>query len=386
MAPTRRGVDAVARTAPNAVGGRPPEVAPPGPATPARPIVPSAADGDDESAMTPLTAEDATSAPDAGDDLLRAGVVQPTHVAEVMRAIPSEPVSPSARRFLRPLVGIDPDGVRIHRGERAGRLADQLRADAVAVGDDIAIGPGHDDRDPDTIALVAHELTHAARARDRRFVPPIARGVPHVDAGAADAAPPTRAGGRGAATEAAPPDDEEALARIVETHVRAAAERAREQVVRPTTDITASSYDYVAADLDDFDEATTLGAPIQSGAPARRTVPSATAPGAAASPWGVLPAPWEPLPASLVGGAADQPAAITPPVIAAPSPPLPIASAAPAPEVHLAEQGRGTAGEEPAHADAPGHSGPAAPDIDALARQVYSVLKRRLAAERRRGA
>jgi hypothetical protein len=287
------------------------------------------------------------------------------------------------------LVGIDPGGVRIHRGEHAGRLADQLRADAVAVGDDIAIGPGHDDRDPDTIALVAHELTHAARARDRRFVPPIARGVPRVDAGAADAAPPTRPGSRGAAREAAPPDDEEALARIVETRVRAAAERAREQVVTPNADITASPDDYFAADLDDFDEATTLGAPIQSGAPARRTVPSAaaSAPGAPASPWGVLPAPWEPLPASLVrGGPADQPAATTPPVVAASSPPLPIASSTPAPEVHLAEQGRGSAGEEPAHADAPGHGGPAAPDIDALARQVYSVLKRRLAAEQRRGA
>jgi len=43
----------------------------------------------------------------------------------------------------------------------------------------------------------------------------------------------------------------------------------------------------------------------------------------------------------------------------------------------------------PEAAAAPDHRppehGPPAPDIDALARQVYDVLKRRLAGERRRG-
>ena len=338
------------------------------------------------------TADTATSAPDADDDSPRDGVAKSTHVRDIVRAIPAEPVSPSVRRFLRPLVGIDPDSVRIHHGERAGRLADQLGADAVAVGDDIAMGPARDDRDPDTIALMAHELTHAARARDRRFVPPIARGVQRVDARPADPTSPTRAAGPGAGRDAAPPDDEEALARLVETRVRAAADRVREQVVTPNADVGgdfgAASDDDFAAELADSDTPATFGTPIGRGEPARPKPPSSEAvPRATASPWGALPAPWEPLPASLVPShPAHVPAAASAFSVTAPSPAASSASTAPAPEVHLAEHGRSTAGEEPAHVDAPGHGGPAAPDIDALARQVYSVLKRRLAAEQRRGA
>jgi hypothetical protein len=53
--------------------------------------------------------------------------------------------------------------------------------------------------------------------------------------------------------------------------------------------------------------------------------------------------------------------------------------------VHRAEQG-GSAGEEPPQAGGPPQAGAAGPDMETLARQVYDVLKRRLAAERRRGA
>jgi hypothetical protein len=53
--------------------------------------------------------------------------------------------------------------------------------------------------------------------------------------------------------------------------------------------------------------------------------------------------------------------------------------------VHRAARGSTSASEEPAHAEHPAQAD-AAPDIDALARQVYTVLKRRLAAESRRGA
>ena len=55
------------------------------------------------------------------------------------------------------------------------------------------------------------------------------------------------------------------------------------------------------------------------------------------------------------------------------------------PGTNRAAQGN-SAGEEPAHAEPPSEEKDAGPDMDALARQVYDVLKRRLAAERRRGA
>jgi hypothetical protein len=54
------------------------------------------------------------------------------------------------------------------------------------------------------------------------------------------------------------------------------------------------------------------------------------------------------------------------------------------PAVHRAEHAS-SAGEAPAHAEHPAEPD-AGPDIDALARQVYNVLKRRIAAESRRGA
>jgi hypothetical protein len=55
------------------------------------------------------------------------------------------------------------------------------------------------------------------------------------------------------------------------------------------------------------------------------------------------------------------------------------------PAIHYAEHGRSLEGEEgtSAHA-APAHDAAPPPDLDVLARKVYDVLKRRLAAERRR--
>ena len=386
ISPKRRGADAVdggSRTTPN-VAGPPADSSPAAGAVPPNAADPAAPFRDAERGTAAAAADQATT-PHAGDDSPRAEAAQSAHVADAMRSIPAQPISPSTRRFLRPLVGIDPDSVRVHRGERAGRLTDQLRADAIAVGDDIAIGPGHDDRDPDTIALMAHELTHAARARDRRFVPPIARAVQRVDVGTADATSLRRPGAGGVNADATPPDDEEALARVVETRVRAAAARVRERVVEPNVALEPGSDDDFA-ELPGPDEPARTDAPAGRGEPARWEPTTGAVPRASASPWGALPAPWEPLPAGLARNhPAHAPAAVSMSPVAAPSPSPASISTAPAPTVHLAEHGRGAAGEEPAHADAPGH-GAAEPDIDALARQVYSVLKRRLAAERRRDA
>ena len=315
-----------------------------------------------------------------------AGVGPVDGAAESQAASPA-PLSPSTRRFLRPLVGIDPDTVRIHRGTHAEALADAHQADAVAVRDDVVLGAGHDEREPDTIALVAHELTHAARARDRRFVPPIAR--------AAQAPTPSspERGRSGVASKPSAVDDEEALAQVVEARVRAAATREREQ--RPTV--------VPNADLDpdvDFDRDADLESDLHgpaadaassdvsgTSAPrARRAAPTPPAERTRQSPWGALPAPWEPLPPSI---GSSRPATSPPTIASSPSPASPASengSATPAPAVHTAERGRESAGEEPPHADPPDDDGAKGPDIDVLARQVYDVLKRRLAAERRRGA
>lgn len=306
--------------------------------------------------------------------------VTPAAVADEMRSMPTEPVAPSTRRFLRPLIGIDPDSVRIHRGERAAQLADLHDADAIAVGDDVALAAGHDERDPETVALLAHELTHAARARDRRFVPPVARGG-HAAAPIPPAAiGPARSGVRQTSRPSASIDAEEVIAESVESRVRAVAnnQREREQTFAVTPN----------ADLDDdsvvpLDDEPAGDAPIGAApAPAREYSRPASKPGdTRRSPWGALPAPWEPLPATLIPSrSADTGIGSRAPVVSSDQ-----AAPESAEVVHRAARESGSAGEEPAHADHPAQAD-AAPDIDALARQVYTVLKRRLAAESRRGA
>src|SRR6185312_9595617 len=123
--------------------------------------------------------------------------------------------------------------------------------------------------------------------------------------------------------------------------------------------------------------------------------------------WGNLPAPWEPLPDWLTspsdklesaaetqaGPALQQPGAQTwaGPAVAPSTPgraPSASSAAASAPTagVQRAERGRALPAveSETVHAQ-PAHEGSAPePDLDALAQQVHTILKRRLAAERRR--
>jgi len=104
------------------------------------------------------------------------------------------------------------------------------------------------------------------------------------------------------------------------------------------------------------------------------------------SPWGGLPAPWEPLPdvvtrmQAQTGAYADSPGSF--------APAAPVADSAAAPAVQAAALDRNAHDSVAADvATRPSGNGSSpAPDVDALARQVYDVLKRRLAAERRRGA
>ena len=325
------------------------------------PVVPGAAPTGARQPPTPDVAH-ADLAPAA-----RATPALPARVAGARSAAPPArppaPVAPSTRRLLTPLVGIDPASVRVHRGARADALADAYSADAVTGGEDVVIASRHAEGSPEGLGVLAHELTHVARRRAPAFVPPIAR------------EPSPRAPDRDASGE-------ERVALDVESRVRHAAR----------------------------------SAPAARGAPPRPTAPveqpvtvapdeasrAADAPERDAGRWGSLPAPWEPLPASLLahGGAEAVPH---------PAPPAPRGQAS----GQASGQGNGMGPAAPSaggngvqaaarsrtvddrSASPPagaatsrgvGGQGEGGPDVDALARQVYDSLKRRLAAERRRGA
>jgi len=343
----------------------------------------------DELPVRPGTSlADATSAsagaPEATTPNSQSVTPRPSRVGAYQGQEEQAPVSPSLRRFLEPLVGIDPDTVRVHRGDHAAHVAAAHNADAVALGDEIALGAGHDERDPSTAGLLAHELTHVARSRGSRFVPPIARGAwkatehPVVHR-------PTAVRGIDDATagEAVLPDDEESVARVAEARVRDAA--ARERAVSVST--------FIESTVDRDQESSPAAEPSRP-EPGRASRAAGRNRSAQSSgSWGSLPAPWEPLPSFLVqdregsgSGTAEPNGSTASAAIAAPS--TPVGPASPAPVVQRAERSGSGNGEQPARAPSHGahDEGDGAPDVDALARQVYDVLRRRLAAERRRGA
>lgn len=109
---------------------------------------------------------------------------QPSIAVRVNDAVRSTtPVSQRARRFLQPLVGIDPASVHMYRDPIAERVTDDFQADAITIENDVEIAAGHLDDTPETLGLVAHELTHVARLREPHFVPPIARSVSATPSG-----------------------------------------------------------------------------------------------------------------------------------------------------------------------------------------------------------
>src|SRR5690606_7940837 len=78
------------------------------------------------------------------------------------------------RRFVKPLVGVDPADVQFKRGAQAQNVLDTARADALTVGDSVLLTSSATDlSSPETIGLIAHELTHVARSRKPRYVPPV---------------------------------------------------------------------------------------------------------------------------------------------------------------------------------------------------------------------
>jgi hypothetical protein len=72
-----------------------------------------------------------------------------------------EPLLESERERLEPAAGGDPGDVRLHRDEASASAADQLRADAFALGRHVFFGRGrYAPETPEGRALLAHELVH----------------------------------------------------------------------------------------------------------------------------------------------------------------------------------------------------------------------------------
>jgi hypothetical protein len=249
----------------------------------------------------------------------------------------------STRRFLKPLVGIDPATVPVYQGAAAAQITSANQADAVVVGEAVALKPDGVGESPRQLGVLAHELTHIARRRQPRFVPPIARD----------------SGNRLMAMHSAVTSDEEGLAQQVERAVRRAA-KAREQTVASERGETC--------------------------------VLSPSAGTARRGDWGGLPAPWERLPAWMTVSPELTPVEHRP-VKTGGMEPLGMAAAesktTTAAPPQRAGQERRVDDDSPAilarpEGQPPENAKEAELDLDAQARQVYAILKRRLAAERRR--
>ncbi len=98
--------------------------------------------------------------------------VAPEVEAELAQATASgSPLEPAVRADMDPRFGADFGPVRVHRDERAGRLAARLRARAFTIGPHVFFGRGeYRPAQQDGAELIAHELTHtiqqgAARPR-----------------------------------------------------------------------------------------------------------------------------------------------------------------------------------------------------------------------------
>jgi hypothetical protein len=332
------------------------------------------------------------------------------------------------------VVGVDPAEAQLHRGELAAHVTGAYAADAVTVGRDVFLAPGKGGADPAGLGLLAHELTHvgAADAVDgetgARQVEANVRaaagqrttgGIASTDApgGFALAGPAT---GSGLSTGSASGHDAPSIGSSTEPDNL----RTRSGTERETLGAGfASNLDAGVGNIES--EARDAGGGWQAAADALQ----ASGGRAASTNWNGLPAPWEPLPDWLTIPPTEWPS-LAPDVDTGFTPEPQTGSigstngdatgggtkggvpgdssghghasvtngsgsAGPigdGPPVHMAElqrdlppaesQAAPAGGDEPTHpqASTPGVE----PDLDALARQVYILLRRRLASERRR--
>jgi Domain of unknown function (DUF4157) len=271
-------------------------------------------------------------------------------------------MSESARRLLTPLVGFDPRDVNLHQGPAVSRVLAAANADAIAAGDSVLLGPGHNESTPKTLGLLAHELTHVARSRNETFVPPVAQPAARGKEGVAS----QEMSAREMQQHVSSTTDEESLARRVE--------RAVERTAEEKGIDRSSVYPEFSA---------RVSGPTKSS-------PTAVNAQEAGKQWGGLPAPWEPLPAWAEvseGPNTDITAEISSPAVSAPSAVVsfpPTSVAAPA----RADVERSLPEAEPAkeveHDESEHQHKKVGPDLDALAKQVYAIMRQRLAADRRR--
>ncbi len=297
-------------------------------------------------------------------------------------AAAAEAVTPAARRFLRPLVGIAPGEVEVRRGPEAEAIAERHQADAVTRGETIEMGSPAPEQSPEGLGLLAHELTLVARAREPRFVPPVLRD-PEAGRAAVEAQParPGRLAPAAAPSRAAP--GRAAPGRVAPGRVAPMAP------VPPTPAAVGEPEEAIAEEV----EATVR----RLARPQGEAAPPAQARRPAAERWSDVPAPGEPLPdlgfeagdeavSDDGGGETVGVAGVAPDGGASHLADLAGGRSAAAESAGVQRAARGRAVEEEG---SPGGAAegekPGGPDVEALARQVYGILKRRLAAERRRG-
>ncbi|MHB8645320.1 MAG: eCIS core domain-containing protein [Thermomicrobiales bacterium] len=303
----------------------------------------------------PPSVEDATAAlSDAATDPIEQAAAT-TAVPAEREPVPTPVTIPDAtRRFLQPLVGFDPRAVPIYRDTTTGHVTAGHNADALTDGNAIILSSSNVAMDrPETLGVLAHELTHIARRDHPRFVPPIARRAAHPSR---DPLVIAERGGERAASLT-----EESLAERVEERVIRAA---RIPLLPPTHDVVSLPHPSEQT-LPNRD------APVQP--TAARSVRTDTN-------WGDLPAPWEDVPNWMRHSPSestnrDEMAGVGGQIGAEP------------PVVQRAGTERSLSdGEEHNHArQSPRDDGSGnEPDLDALARQVYALLKDRLSVERRR--
>jgi len=92
-----------------------------------------------------------------------AGDTDPRAVDAV--AQPGHPLGADTRRSMEPRVGVDLGSVRVHDDARAAASTRAAGAEAVTIGDDVALAARHDPASRASRTLLAHELAHVAQQR-----------------------------------------------------------------------------------------------------------------------------------------------------------------------------------------------------------------------------
>ncbi len=244
----------------------------------------------------------------------------------------------STRNFLLPLIGFDPSQASIFVGPLATNFTSSLNADGATVATDVYLNNGFEEQTPEGLGLLAHELTHVGQNLDVAFVPPMLQ--TDTSQNNSNQSPETQA-------------------RIVEARVTNTANRF----------VPAISLD--AQNLD----SQPLNAPLNT-----MNTPNLSS-NDQPDAWDGLPAPWEAMPSfTNQTRSTNQTSSSTPSTNYVT--PAPVQSYS---DVQLAEVGRDEAGsQDNADPGAPATHQPPAQDMDAMAQQVYEILKRRLSSERRR--